>query len=63
MVYVSIDNTTKEGKALTAYLENLHVVQVYKEPNERTLKSMQAAKSGKVKEVKDVKKWFEKLLS
>ncbi|MBK9329067.1 MAG: hypothetical protein IPM95_07080 [Sphingobacteriales bacterium] len=63
MIYASIDTKTKDGRALAAYLENLAIVQVYKEPNERTLKSMKAAKSGRTKEVKNVKSWFEKLIS
>ena len=51
MIYVSIDTKTKDGKALAAYLENLAVVQVYKEPNATTKKAMRAAKNGIVKKV------------
>ena len=63
MVYIAVDTNTKEGKALTSYLEKLAIVQVYKEPNARTLKSMKTAKEGKVREIKDVKSWFNSLIS
>lgn len=63
MIYVSIDTKTKDGKALAAYLENLAVVQVYKEPNATTKKAMKEAKSGNVKKIANTKSWFEKLLS
>lgn len=56
MVYLAIDTKTKKGKALVGYLETLDFVKVYKVPNERIIKSMQSARSGKDKEVKDVKK-------
>jgi hypothetical protein len=63
MVYVSIDTNTKDGKALVSYLENLAVVQIYKEPNATTKKAMKEAKSKSTKEVKNVTVWFNRLLN
>jgi hypothetical protein len=63
MVYISINDNTKEGKKLIAYLESLKIATIHKEPNAKTQKSMMDAKREKRKEIKNTGSWLDKLLN
>ena len=62
MTYVTIDEHTKEGKRLVAFLKTQPYIEVLEEPNAITKKAIKDVDAGKVKKAKNPEDLFRQIL-
>jgi hypothetical protein len=62
MTYIAIDEHTKEGKKMLAFLKTQPYIEVQEEPNAVTKKAMKDVEAGKVKKAKDPEDLFRQIL-
>ncbi len=55
MTFITIDTKKKEALPFLEYIKTLSFVTVHKEPNQTTLKAMEAAEEGNTKKHKSAK--------
>jgi hypothetical protein len=61
MVYLAIDDKTKESKAIIEFLALQKYTHIYKEPNRTTQKAITEARAGKTNKVNNLKTLFKEL--
>jgi hypothetical protein len=61
MIYLAIDDKTKESKAMLEFLALQKYTHIYKEPNTVTKKAIAEARAGKANKVDSLKNLFKEL--
>jgi len=62
MTYFTINEQTKEGRKLLAFLKTQPYIEILEEPNAVTKKAMKEAEVGKVKKAKDTDYLFRQII-
>lgn len=62
MTYITIDEQTKEGKKLVAFLKTQPYIEILEEPNAVTKKAMNEVEAGRVKKAKNSNDLFRQIL-
>ena len=62
MTYITIDEQTKEGKKLVAFLKTQPYIEILEEPNAVTKKAMNKVEAGRVKKAKNSTDLFRQIL-
>lgn len=62
MTYITINEQTKEGRKLVAFLKTQPYIEILEEPNAVTKKAMRDATAGKVKKAKNPADLFRQIL-
>ena len=62
MTYITVNEQTKEGKRLVAFLKTQPYIEILEEPNAVTKKAIKAVEAGKVKNAENPEDMFRQIL-